>query len=132
MRYCPDCGTAHECEAAVAGVEKAEVAIEKLRTNRDIEVARINATAGVQISETEAEAGVAHAEGRAEGMEDAIEAVTGGGPAEGDGEPIVVETAANPVGEPDAIDEPEIEAPPEVAEVPASEGSGSSWWSGYR
>ena len=78
-RFCPDCGTGHECTAEQAERMSAEVAIERLRTTRDIEVARITASASKDIAETEAESGTAHAEGIAEGMETALDAVTGGG-----------------------------------------------------
>lgn len=127
MRYCPDCGTPHECEAE-NGREKSEVAIVRLQTQRDIEVARINAAAAKTIAETEAENSSDRAEGIAEGMETALDAVAGG-PEEPEGEPIVVE--AEPDGEPEPEPGPDNEPPVvEVSEPAAPRSRG--WWDGYR
>lgn len=130
MRFCPDCGTPHECEAQ-AQAERTEVAIERLRTNRDIEVARITASAASTIAETEAEHSAEHAEGVAEGMETALDAVTGTDEAEAaDGEPIVVEASAEPEFEPEG--EPE-NAPPEVVEVAEPDmPKRGGYWDAYR
>lgn len=128
-RFCPDCGNPHECTAEQAGAEKAEVAIEKLRTNRDIEVARIGASASRDIAETEAESGTAHAEGIAEGMETALDAVTGGGEPDGGQLPVVVEGGGDP--EPEPEETPDVPPPPDVPE-PEPEPYGSGWWDGYR
>lgn len=96
--YCPECGLDHHAaeraEAEeVQRIADREVEIERLRTKRDIEVARITAGAAKDIAEEEAGADLAHAEGRAEGMEDVIDAVAGGGndepPAEP--EPLVID-----------------------------------------
>lgn len=129
MRYCPDCGSPHECEGQETGREKAEVAIARLHTQRDIEVARINASAGVSIAETEAEHATEHAEGVVEGIETVMDAMTGEDEPEA-GEPIVVET--EPVTEAEL--EPGLDAPPppEIPETGAPAGNKSSWWSGYR
>ena len=128
MRYCPDCGTPHECEAQGAS-EKSDVAIERLRTNRDIEVARINAAAAKTIAETEAENSGERAEGVAEGMEAALDAVTGGGGEEAEGEPIVVET--EPDGEPEPEPGPDNEPPVVEVTEPVTRTS-RGWWDGYR
>lgn len=127
MRFCQDCGTPHEC-AAENAAEKAEVAIERLRTNRDIEVARINASAAKDIAETEAENSADHAEGIAEGMETALDAVTGADEAEPEGAPIVI---ADP--EPDPEPEGEPDTAPPVVDIPEPRTpSRSGWWDGYR
>src|SRR5579862_2802116 len=107
MRYCPSCGTGHECDSEEGGREKAEVAITRLETNRDIEVARINAAAGVQIADSEAVQAAAHAEGVVEGAEAVIDAASP--------ETIVVEDGPGPAAEPV---EPEPEPEPEPGMVP--------------
>lgn len=128
MRYCQDCGEGHECEAqaAVTAVDR-EIEIERLRTKRDIEVARIGA--GVQrdeletaesIAETQAEAEVISAIAEAEILGDAIEGGIQDAP-----EPLIID--APPPGD-DAPDEapPEIEGsePPE----PARKSVGLGMW----
>lgn len=126
MRYCPDCGTPHECEAQGTS-EKAEVAIERLRTQRDIEVARITAAAGVKVAETEAEHAADFAEGRADGMETVIEAGTE--PDADEGAPIVVDVPDEPEPEP----EEEPESAPDVVEVTTPrETKRGGYWSNYR
>lgn len=127
MRYCEGCGVPHEC-AAESAAEKAEVAIERLRTQRDIEVARITASAAKVIAETEAEHSADHAEGVAEGMETALDAVTGTDETEAEGAPIVI-------GAPDAEPEPEPEpdtAPPFVDVPEPRTPKPAGWWDGYR
>lgn len=66
MRYCPDCGTPHECEAqaAVAG-DDAAVKIARIQAERDVTLAKLGArqAAGERetieaITETEAETAV--------------------------------------------------------------------------
>lgn len=121
-RYCADCGTAHECTSAA----ETELALARVWANRDIEVARINASAAKDIAETGAEHSSEHAEGVAEGMETALEAVAGGGePEAAEGEPIVVD----PGSEPDPVLEEEPENAPDVVEVspPAESGRGGYW-----
>jgi hypothetical protein len=128
MRFCELCGTGHDCERET-GAEKTEVAIERLRTNRDIEVARISASTVKDVAEVESEHSAEHAEGVAEGMETALDAVTGGG-GEPDGEPPVLEVPA-PEGDP--VPEPEDNAPPEVIDTPEpDEPDRAGWWSNYR
>lgn len=129
MRYCPDCGTGHECTAQAEAEDKARVAIARLETTRDIEVARINAQAGVKIGETEAGQVAARAEGQVEGMETVIEAAAGGN--EPEGEPIVIEPGPAAVEEPATIEEPEIEAPPEIPETIPETNKRGGWWGAY-
>jgi hypothetical protein len=119
MRYCPDCGTSHECIAEEAKTERdaidREVEITRLNTRRDIEVARINASAARDISETEAESEVARAEGVVEGVETTLDAVTGGDDAPApDPEPVIIDA-------PEAIaDSAPDDAPPETDETEGS------------
>jgi hypothetical protein len=129
MRFCPDCGTGHECEAATTALDR-EVEIERLRTRRDIEVARITASAAKDIAETDAENPSEHAEGVAEGMETALEALSGGGaPASDGGTPIVVDMPDEPEAE--AEPEPDME-PPVVDVAPPKETKRGGYWDGYK
>lgn len=107
--FCPECGLDHHMaeRAEREETERAadrEVEIERLRTKRDIEVARIQANAAEHIAEDEAAVDVAHAEGEADGMRDVLDAI-GGGDAEPEpepeGAPIVVEPEPEP--EPDMV-----------------------------
>lgn len=129
MRYCQACGQGHDCPGDVSAVDR-EVEIERLRTRRDIEVARIQASAAKDIAETDAEHSSEHAEGLAEGMETAIEAIAGGGePDGGEGTPIVVSADTEPEPEP----EEEPESAPEVVEVATPrESKRGGYWSNYR
>lgn len=126
MKYCPDCGTGHECENET-GREKAEVAITRLTTQRDIEVARINAQAGVKIADSEATQAAAHAEGVEEGIGAVLDAASPDAPPAGE-TPLIVQADA-PGPEPEL--EPEM-APPPVGVPAAEESGGSGWWDGYR
>lgn len=126
MRYCQACGTGHECEAEESGGEKAEVAIARLETNRDIEVARLTSAAGVKIADSEATHAAAHAEGMEEGIGAVLDAATPAAP-ETAGPPVVI-SSADPA-EPEAV--PDL-TPPEVITPPAEETGGAGWWDGYR
>ena len=81
MSFCAECGIDHHAgdPGEVEAAADREVEIERLRTKRDIEVARITASAAKDISETEAETGTARAEGQVEGMETVLETISGGG-----------------------------------------------------
>lgn len=129
MRYCDRCGNGHECTAEEAERMKYEVKMEELRTNRDIEVARVNASAAKTIAETEAESGAARAEGEADGMREVIEAATGG---ETGTEPVPI-MVDGPPAEPELEPGPDVEPPPapEVSAEPDTRGGGG-WWDGYR
>lgn len=124
-RFCPDCGTPHECEAFEA--DKSAVTIARINADRDVKLAEIGARAGVKIAETEAEHSADFAEGKAEGLETAI------GGDEPDPEPeggeIVVDTSEE--AEPEADPEPEGE--PEVVEVPdPAQPKRGGYWGAYR
>lgn len=125
MKYCPNCGTGHDCEAEdVAGVEKTAVAIARLETNRDIEVARLQAGAVKHVADAEAESEADHLEGVIEGVELAT----------GEGEPDTSDPAPSIVVQADAPedDAPDVEEPPEVEPVIPAEPENPGWWSAYR
>lgn len=127
MKYCQSCGTGHECDAEETGREKAEVAVVRLQTQRDIEVARINAQAEVKVAASDAATIAAHAEGVVEGAGAIIDAATPD-PVEPAGAPIVVQ-ADTPA--PDLADEPDL-TPPEVVTPVAAGKSDGGWWGSYR
>ena len=52
MRYCPDCGTGHECEAATEGRTDPSVEIARINADRDIAVARLAARSAREELET--------------------------------------------------------------------------------
>ena len=125
MRFCPDCGTSHECETEAARGPIPEIEIARINADRDKYVARVQARMGREeletaetIAETEAEAEIVSSEAAAEiiASEDEPEET---------GEPIVVETA--PAPEP----EPEPEMVPPVAEPHRAAPKSRGWWDGY-
>jgi hypothetical protein len=123
MRYCPECGTGHECTEEQEKTERdaidRDVEIARLNTHRDIEVARISASAARDISETESDAEVAHAEGVVEGVGTALDAVSGGqGDDPGPGDAPVVIEAPEAIAD-DAGGAPD-DAPPETGETEGS------------
>lgn len=128
MRYCQDCGTPHECINEQRELDKTRVEMMRLETNRDIEVARINAGAARSIAATEAEHSADHAEGVAEGMETALDAVSGGGDPAPVGDPIVIDSGDDADPEPDLADDV---TPPVVIPEPREPKSNSGWWDGY-
>lgn len=116
MRYCADCGTGHECEAATESRTNPEVEIARINADRDVAVARLAARSvrdeletAETIAETEADAAVESAVAEAEVVAAAIEGGVAPAP-----EPVIVD--APPVEE-DVIED----APPEVegSEPPA-------------
>ena len=127
MSFCVDCGLDHHAgERTAAEQVNAEVEIERLRTRRDIEVARITASASKDIAETEAEPDLARAEGAVEGMAAVLDTIAGGGepPAIPGGPPIIVEPPAEEV--PDET--PDIEPPPPAVEVTPPAKRGGGYW----
>ncbi len=123
MRYCPDCGTGHECEAQAPAGESPEVAIARINAERDIAVAKLQARMAreelaivEEVAETEAEAEVGAAVAEAAGMAAAAEVIAGT-----DAEP-------EPEPEPFVIDAPQQivedvhdDAPPPAEGSPAPE-----------
>jgi len=129
-RYCPECATPHECEAAE---NAARLELARIEANRDIEIARLRsgevkteAAAAVEIAESEAVAIAARAEGEADGMETVLDA--GAPPAPDGAEPPVIVDMPEPEPEP----EPEPPAPPESEPPAESESKRAGWWDGYR
>src|SRR5271167_4643898 len=104
-KFCPECGTGHDCEIA-SGLdpETAAVKIARLETQRDIEVARIQAGAAKVIAETEADSAADELEGVLEG----VELATGAGepPDPGTGDPIVVQLPDDTSDDPITAEEP--------------------------
>lgn len=79
MKYCTDCGTGHECEAAQSPGTNPDVEIARINARRDVEVARL--TAGmerdaneteVEVAAIEAESGVAEAEAVADALTEVL------------------------------------------------------------
>jgi hypothetical protein len=132
--FCPECGTDHHVadRAAEAAADR-EVTLAKIQADRDIKIAQITANSAAALAETENALEVAHAEGKVEGMETVIDSAAvgdGQAPELGEpGEPIVVESPAEPVAEP----EPDL-APPVVdtSSSPSSRSSSNNWWAGYK
>ena len=129
MRYCPDCGTGHECDAGTArsAVDR-EVEVARIQADRDVTIARLQSRAdraaldsAETIAETEAEAEVVSAVAAAEiiaGEEEPAET----------GEPIVVE-----MPEPEPAPEPEPEMVPPAAEHHEHhEPKRAGYWDAYR
>jgi hypothetical protein len=133
MRYCPDCGTPHECDS---GDMQARIRLAEIEANRDIEIARlgastdrIEAAAAVEIAESEAVIDAAHAEGEAEGMETVLEAGAAPEPEPG-AEPVI---AVIPGGDSEPGTEGESPPPPPETEAPESaEPKRAGYWDMYR
>lgn len=129
MKYCPNCGTGHEC-SVTGELDRTAVELMRLQTNRDIEVARLSAGAAKHIADVEAENSAEHAEGVAEGMETALEAVSGGGAedaGEPEGDPIVIDDGTDA----EDVTEAEDDITPPVVVPDAGPAKPAGWWSGY-
>lgn len=131
MTFCANCGSpcpscsskAEEDKAINAEVEKV-----RLETNRDIQVARIQANAAVTMIADEAAAEAAHAEGVIEGVGAVIDAATGEAPTE---EPIpVVMPEPEPELEPEPVDE--LALPPVEESGMPKEPKKAGYWDAYR
>ena len=130
MRYCADCGTPHECLNETREVDKTAIELKRLETHRDIEVARLTAGADKHIADVQAEHSAEHAEGLAEGMETALDAISGNDGAEsGEGDPIVID-GGDPGPEPEP--EPAADLEPPVVEVPDTPAKSSGYWGAYK
>lgn len=100
MKYCPDCGTGHECDSQPAGANP-DVEIARIQARRDIEVAKIergnlNAEleAETEIAAIEAEAAVEEAEAVAETIGTVLAADQPAEPEPEPSEPIIVQDSA--------------------------------------
>lgn len=129
MRYCPDCGTSHECEAQAQGREDPQVAIARINAERDMAIAKITARQEQQwnesreaIAEIEADTAAEVAVAEAEVL-GAILATEGG---DGEGDPVIIDAPPVDAGdpEPDAGDLPPVEGSPVPAPVRKSRGLG--------
>jgi hypothetical protein len=130
MKYCADCGTPHECLNETREVDKTAIELKRLETHRDIEVARLTAGADKHIADVQAEHSAEHAEGLAEGMETALDAISGNDGAEGgEGEPVII-GGGDPEAEPEP--EPAADLEPPVVEVPEPSASRGGYWDSYR
>lgn len=127
MRYCPDCGTGHECEAEVPRTSP-EVEIARINAARDIKVAQVAARQDKDWNETRVE--VAEIEAGAEVEAAVAEAVIVGAAIEGgieeQPEPVIIDapTAIADEVPDDAPPEVEGSAPPE----PKAKASGIGFW----
>lgn len=129
--YCPECGIDHHA-ADRAEEQAADRAVElaRIEANRDITIAKINASVTRDTADVDQAAALAHAEGEAEGMQTALEGGAGVDQApDVNGAPIVVES---PEPEPAPEPEPELAPPPAPPSSPEPGSRGSGWWSGYR
>lgn len=127
--YCPTCGIDHHAsEAEEAARKSEEVEIERLRTHRDIEVARINANVVKDEAVMEAVAVAAEAEGMEAGLQAGADAVTPDPPEIVEPEPVPVIVHDEP--------EPEPDVPPPPADdsshAQPAEHKKPGWWDGYR
>ena len=132
--YCPECGTDHHVadRAAEAAADR-EVTLAKIQADRDIQIAKITANSAAALAETDNALEVARAKGQVEGMETVIDsAAVGDGQAPElaePGEPIVVESPAEPEPEP----EPDLMPPVvDTSSSPSSRSSSNNWWAGYK
>jgi len=112
MRYCPDCGTGHECEAATEGRTDPAVEIARINAKRDVEIARMEYREAMELAAVEADTAVVVTEletaadiAVAEETEPPVEA-----PADDGNQSIIVEG-------------PPAEVAPEDAPPPVEEGS---------
>lgn len=130
MRYCPDCGTGHECEGQAGTGPAPEVEIARINADRDKYVARVSARMNREeletaedIAETEAEASIIGDVASAQ----IIASEPAGETAEATGEPIVIEAPAA-----ETEPEPSTEEPPVIESAPPKESKRGGYWSGYK
>jgi cell envelope opacity-associated protein A len=77
--FCPECGTDHhlaerlEREAEKTETDR-EIELARINAKRDVEIARITAGAAKDVADAEATEEVAHAEGVVDGMHEVLEA----------------------------------------------------------
>lgn len=129
MRFCPDCGTGHDCTASAAAGPDPSVEIARINADRDKYVARVTARMNrdeletiEDVAETEAEASIVGDVASAEIIASADTAAA----VEETGEPIVVQV-------PDAPAEPEqvTEEPPVIEPATPKGGKRGGYWSAY-
>jgi hypothetical protein len=110
MRYCPDCGTSHDCEGETGGRTDPAVEIARINADRDVAVAKLGARTErdwnetmVEVAEVEGEAQVAAAVAEAEVVGAAIEAGIEPAP-----QPVIIDAPEQ------VLDDAPDDAPPEV------------------
>lgn len=130
MRYCPDCGTGHDCEAETGGGASDAVRIAEIERDKEIALAKIARSASREMDEhfetvagIDAEATVAAAVAEAEVVGAAIEAGIQPAP-----EPVIID-APTAISEDDDTED----APPPVGEgsqppAPKAKSSGIGFW----
>jgi len=121
MRYCPDCGTGHDCTAEAAAAPNPEVEIARINAERDVKVAQIGARESREmndhfeaVAEIEADAQVETAIAEAEVIGAAIES---GAVAEESAEPVIIDVppAADDGGDAEELPPAEGSPAPEPA-----------------
>jgi hypothetical protein len=113
MRYCPDCGTGHDCESETGTRTDPGVEIARINADRDVAVARLQARQARE--ELETVEAVAEVQADAE-----VEAAV----AEAEIVGAAIEAGIEPEPEPVIIDAPEAIADAEPDDAPpAAEGS---------
>lgn len=130
MRFCPDCGTGHDCTAQGAAGPDPTVEIARINADRDKYVARVSAR--MQRDELETVEDVADTEAEASIVGDIASAeIIASGPgaaAAGEtGDPIVIEAPA-----PEPEPEPVTEEPPVVESAPAHGKKSGGYWGAYK
>lgn len=128
MKYCPECGTGHDC--TISSGPAPEVEIARINAKRDVEVAKIergNLRAELETEETIAEieaiADVEEAEAVAETIGTMLAEPAGDPEPPPDVEPVVVVHE-----EP----EPDIPPPPAGEPRPPKPPKNPGWWDSYR
>jgi hypothetical protein len=130
MKYCPECGTGHECDVATEGRVSDIVRIAELETKRDIEIAKIGARgtrveleAAVEIAEVQADAEVDAAVAEAEIVGAALEAgmiqPEPVAPA-----PVIIDSDIDASAEADPEELPPVEGSPAPEAAPSKRGLG--------
>lgn len=128
MRYCPDCGTGHDCEVEPGTRTDPQVEIARINADRDVAVAKLSARQDkdwnetrVEVAEVEAAAQVESAVAEAEIVGAALESGIEEQP-----KPVIID-APTAIGgaEPDDAPPPaEGSAPPE----PKKKAAGLGFW----
>lgn len=130
-RWCRDCGDQHECTAEeVADTGRTQIRLAEIGAERDVEIARLQASTVAEVVDSAAVVDAAAAEGRADGMETALEDLSGGAAAaeaEPDGQAEIVEFPAEPVDQAEVV--PDM--PEQVSVTVPSEPKRAGYWDNY-
>ena len=114
MKYCPDCGTGHDCEDEAEGRPNPDVEIARINAERDVAVAKLAARQEREALETVEEVAEIQADAEVESAVAEAEVVA-----------AAIEGGAVPPPEPIVIDAPVINDDDQQAEdaPPPAEGS---------